>query len=99
MVRLEVTLKGLPPVGAEFPVDRVGVAPVRPQPALEALDAKAYLYTPMTRTAPGALVRACFQPVGQTRREECFEATVRRPAPPTRPPRYASSFRANSVAQ
>ncbi|MGW9495498.1 helix-turn-helix domain-containing protein [Streptomyces prasinus] len=43
----------------------------------DALDATAYIYTPMTRTAPGTLVRACFRPAGQTRREECFEATVR----------------------
>ncbi|GAB2780754.1 hypothetical protein GCM10027073_11820 [Streptomyces chlorus] len=57
--------------------DRGRPDPLRSAEIADALDAKAYIYTPMTRTAPGTLVRACFHPAGQTRREECFEATVR----------------------
>ncbi|MET8219670.1 helix-turn-helix domain-containing protein [Streptomyces hirsutus] len=58
-------------------IELTAAGPTRSAEITDALDATAYLYTPMTRTAPGTLVRACFQPAGQTRREECFEATVR----------------------
>ncbi|MEU1692628.1 helix-turn-helix domain-containing protein [Streptomyces hirsutus] len=58
-------------------VELTAAGPPRSAEIADALDAKAYVYTPMTRKAPGTLVRACFHPAGQTRREECFEATVR----------------------
>nr|WP_276205345.1 DUF2690 domain-containing protein [Streptomyces prasinopilosus] len=58
-------------------IELTAAGPTRSAEITDALDATAYVYTPMTRTAPGTLVRACFRPAGQTRREECFEATVR----------------------
>ncbi|MEF9905552.1 helix-turn-helix domain-containing protein [Streptomyces sp. P9-A2] len=58
-------------------VELTAAGPTRSAEITDALDATAYIYTPMTRTTPGTLVRACFRPAGQTRREECFEATVR----------------------
>ncbi|WP_416963280.1 hypothetical protein [Streptomyces sp. Agncl-13] len=42
--------------------------------------AESYVYTLMTVTAPGAVVRACFQPAAKTGaaqgRNECFEGRV-----------------------
>ncbi|GHF87252.1 DUF2690 domain-containing protein [Streptomyces griseosporeus] len=38
--------------------------------------ATSYIYTPMTPTRPGTLVRACFHPAG-VNGEECFDARVR----------------------
>ncbi|CAL9538654.1 hypothetical protein SUDANB176_04200 [Streptomyces sp. enrichment culture] len=52
--------------------------PTRSAEVADALDARAYLYTPMAATTPGTVVRACFHPAGGQGRE-CFEATVRRP--------------------
>ncbi|MEU9954373.1 DUF2690 domain-containing protein [Streptomyces sp. NPDC050982] len=39
-------------------------------------DAAAYVYTPMTTTRSGSVVRACFRPAPDGR-EECFESRVR----------------------
>ncbi|MGW5973032.1 hypothetical protein [Streptomyces sp. NPDC055186] len=58
--------------------DRVGptaVGPTRSAEIVDPLDAKAYVYTPMPRTRPGTVVRACFH--SESRNEpECHEATV-----------------------
>ncbi|MFD3734762.1 DUF2690 domain-containing protein [Streptomyces sp. NPDC058632] len=59
--------------------DRIGptaAGPTRSAEIADALDAKAYVYTPMTRTRPGTVVRACFRSAADPERE-CFEATVR----------------------
>ncbi|MCT7353334.1 XRE family transcriptional regulator [Streptomyces sp. 15-116A] len=50
--------------------------PTHATEVVDALDARNYLYTPMTATDPGTLVRACFRPAHRSPRE-CFEATVR----------------------
>ncbi|PWI11308.1 hypothetical protein DIZ27_08010 [Streptomyces sp. NWU339] len=57
-------------------VELTAAGPTRSAGIVDALDAKAYVCTPMTRTRPGTVVRACFHPAGRTGRE-CFEATVR----------------------
>ncbi|GAA1414581.1 hypothetical protein GCM10009601_02650 [Streptomyces thermospinosisporus] len=55
-----------------------GAGPTHSTEVVDALDARNYLYTPMTATTPGTLVRACFRPAAKVPRE-CFEATVRPP--------------------
>ncbi|MFJ5261708.1 helix-turn-helix domain-containing protein [Streptomyces sp. NPDC088387] len=40
------------------------------------VDTAAYVYTLMTVTRPGAVLRACFQPAAQAGKEECFEQRV-----------------------
>jgi hypothetical protein len=57
-------------------VELTAAGPTRSAEVVDSLDAKAYVYTPMTRTRPGTFVRACFHSTGQAGRE-CFEATVR----------------------
>lgn len=57
-------------------VELTAAGPTRSAEVVDSLDAKAYVYTPMTRTRPGTVVRACFHSTGQAGRE-CFEATVR----------------------
>ncbi|GAB2894851.1 hypothetical protein GCM10027074_73290 [Streptomyces deserti] len=42
----------------------------------DAVDAESYIYTPMTATRPGTVVRACFQPAADGARE-CFDGRVR----------------------
>ena len=74
--RLKVTASRRPPSSE---VTAAEVAEVRND-----VDAAAYVYTPMTATGPGTVVRACFRPASDTRsdgksdgREECFEGRVR----------------------
>ncbi|GAA2561345.1 MULTISPECIES: helix-turn-helix domain-containing protein [Streptomyces] len=57
-------------------IEMTATGPVRSAEVTDALDARVYLYTPMTATAPGTVVRACFHPAAGAERE-CFEATVR----------------------
>ncbi|MFF1275330.1 DUF2690 domain-containing protein [Streptomyces marokkonensis] len=57
-------------------IEMTAAGPTRSAEVADALDAKAYLYTPMTVTEPGTVVRACFHRAGK-RERECFEATVR----------------------
>ncbi|KUO14478.1 hypothetical protein AQJ91_46730 [Streptomyces dysideae] len=39
------------------------------------IDAESYVYTPMAATGPGSVVRACFRPAADGRRE-CFDGRV-----------------------
>ncbi|MFF5159932.1 helix-turn-helix domain-containing protein [Streptomyces sp. NPDC000348] len=55
-------------------IEMTAAGPTRSAEVADVLDAKAYLYTPMTATVPGTVVRACFHRAGK---RECFEATVR----------------------
>ncbi|MFE7811228.1 helix-turn-helix domain-containing protein [Streptomyces sp. NPDC057433] len=57
-------------------VELTAAGPTRSAEVTDALDAKAYVYTPMTRSRPGTVVRACFRSATAPGRE-CFEATVR----------------------
>ena len=44
-----------------------------------AVTAESYVYTPMAATAPGTVVRACFQPAGAgaaAGKKECFDGHV-----------------------
>ncbi|XMA38099.1 DUF2690 domain-containing protein [Streptomyces albogriseolus] len=58
-------------------IELVAPGPPRSVEVTDALDARAYLYTPMTETAPGTVVRACFHPADSEADRECFAATVR----------------------
>ncbi|MGB9999355.1 DUF2690 domain-containing protein [Streptomyces pseudogriseolus] len=58
-------------------IELVVPGPPRSAEVTDALDARAYLYTPMAVTSPGAVVRACFHPSAAGTDPECFEATVR----------------------
>nr|WP_307784296.1 DUF2690 domain-containing protein [Streptomyces sp. S-9] len=58
-------------------VELVAPGPPRSAEVTDALDAQAYLYTPMAVTSPGAVVRACFHSSAAGTDPECFEATVR----------------------
>ncbi|MBJ6644600.1 MULTISPECIES: XRE family transcriptional regulator [unclassified Streptomyces] len=58
-------------------IELVAPGPPRSAEVTDALDARAYLYTPMAETAPGTVVRACFHPAAAERGRECFEARVR----------------------
>ncbi|KOV23137.1 helix-turn-helix domain-containing protein [Streptomyces sp. XY152] len=56
-------------------VELTAPGPPRSAEVTDALDARAYLYTPMAATTPGTVVRACFHPAARTG-PECFEARV-----------------------
>lgn len=58
-------------------IELTAPGPPRSAEVTDALDARAYLYTPMAETAPGTVVRACFHPAGAGSGPECFEAEVR----------------------
>lgn len=57
-------------VGDRLEMDAGG--PTRSRRIEDDIDAEAYVYTPMTATTPGAVVRACFRPVDG--RRECLDA-------------------------
>ncbi|MEV8595082.1 DUF2690 domain-containing protein [Streptomyces sp. NPDC052012] len=57
-------------------LEMTAAGPTHSAEVVDALDARNYLYTPMTTTDPGTVVRACFRPASKAPRE-CFEATVR----------------------
>ncbi|MGA5277117.1 helix-turn-helix domain-containing protein [Streptomyces cellulosae] len=58
-------------------IELVAPGPPRSAEVTDALNARAYVYTPMAETAPGTVVRACFHPAHGERERECFEATAR----------------------
>ncbi|WP_217139637.1 helix-turn-helix domain-containing protein [Streptomyces sp. AC627_RSS907] len=68
--------------------DRLEMAaggPTRRAEVADEVDAESYVYTDMTATRPGAVVRACFRPAAADGERECVDARVR-PAATPRPP-------------
>jgi transcriptional regulator with XRE-family HTH domain len=66
--RIELT------VGGGGRGDRGG-GPTRTAEVEDDIDAESYVYTPMAATGPGTVVRACFRPAADGRRE-CFDGRV-----------------------
>ncbi|MCX4621618.1 helix-turn-helix domain-containing protein [Streptomyces albogriseolus] len=58
-------------------IELTAPGPPRSAEVTDELDARAYLYTAMARTAPGTVVRACFHPADGDAGRECFDARVR----------------------
>ncbi|MFJ8546698.1 DUF2690 domain-containing protein [Streptomyces sp. NPDC093586] len=59
--------------------------PTRRAKVADEVDAESYVYTVMTATRPGAVVRACFRPAAADGERECVDARVRPSATPRTP--------------
>ncbi|GHH20490.1 helix-turn-helix domain-containing protein [Streptomyces lanatus] len=62
-------------IGDRLEMSAAGGGHVRDAEVQSAVDAANYVYTPMTATRPGAVVRACFHPAAGGG-EECFHSRV-----------------------
>ncbi|WP_416976134.1 DUF2690 domain-containing protein, partial [Streptomyces sp. 4F14] len=62
-------------VGDRLEMSAAGGGHVHDAEVQSAVDAANYIYTPMTATRPGAVVRACFHPSAGGG-EECFDSRV-----------------------